>query len=395
MEDKLKLAISMKDWSYKLPTFNQWMALRSDWIPFGDDNMFPDELLYMVNNSSIQKSIIENKLAYMLGAGLEGINDNIYRPNLLMTWDEIVTRCMTDYAYMSAFAIQIILNEDGKHYSFFHQPVTEIRFGQYNKNNFIDTAYLNTDWITSPNNYVKIKMYGSEEIQKGEPYLIYYKKYQSGNYYYAIPNYASAANWMLSDKALSEYYVNFINNNFSSNFAISYPYTPNDEQRKLIYDGISQSFGGKLNAGEIMLLFGEQGNTPKLETISSTNADLYDNFCDQVMKYLVSSNRLTSPMLAGLTTKSGFSNKKDELIAAYTLYKLTVIEPERNFVLKNLNNLLVMNGKKKSLTIADYNVIAELEGQVESNDKKTEEVLNIDRNTETEESKENNQDLKE
>ena len=377
--DNIKANLFQRDFSIDKPFIDK--ATRKDWVRFGYDNLYPQLCLDLANSSPLQKAILENKLSYLYGAGLSKIEDNIYTPNLQETWGQLLYKCMTDYTYLEAFAIQVIMTESGNKFLFYHQPVDQVRLGQYNDYNMIEKAYLCTNWskiYSSKGNVAEIKMWGSETPKKGERYLMYFKKHQLGEYYYAVPSWMSAANYVAADAALSQYYNNYIKNNFSANLAIKYPMEPDEEKKAELYRALQASFGGSENAGNILLLFGENGVSPEISSIESVNADLYNSVCDTVKLAIVSANRLTSPILAGISTSSGFSSKSDEIIAATVQYRLTVINSERQFILDAFNDLLVMNGYKRVLTIEDYNLAKEFEGSIEDNTDKQNQGIGAD-----------------
>ena len=377
--DNIKANLFQRDFSIDKPFIDK--ATRKDWVRFGYDNLYPQLCLDLANSSPLQKAILENKLSYLYGAGLSKIEDNIYTPNLQETWGQLLYKCMTDYTYLEAFAIQVIMTESGNKFLFYHQPVDQVRLGQYNDYNMIEKAYLCTNWskiYSSKGNVAEIKMWGSETPKKGERYLMYFKKHQLGEYYYAVPSWMSAANYVAADAALSQYYNNYIRNNFSANLAIKYPMEPDEEKKAELYRALQASFGGSENAGNILLLFGENGVSPEISSIESVNADLYNSVCDTVKLAIVSANRLTSPILAGISTSSGFSSKSDEIIAATVQYRLTVINSERQFILDAFNDLLVMNGYKRVLTIEDYNLAKEFEGSIDDNTDKQNQGIGAD-----------------
>ena len=194
----------------------------------------------------------------------------------------------------------------------------------------------------------------------------------------------SASNYIMADGALSQYYNNYIHNNFSANLAIRFPIEPSEEKKEELYENLRRSFGGAENAGNILLLFGESGVVPEISAIENVNADLYNSVMDIIKLALVSANRLTSPILAGIVTSTGFSSKSDEMIAAYTLYKLTVINTERQFILKCFNKLLEMNGHARCIKFIDFDVRKEFEGKSESNNMVEDEGNNVDENEEKE-----------
>ena len=386
-----------RDYSIGAPFIDK--AARRDWVRFGYDNLYPQLCLDLANSSPLQKAILENKLSYLYGAGLAKTEDNIYTPSLGEGWDSLIYKCMTDFTYLNAFAVQVILNEGGNSFSFFHQDVSQVRLGQYNDQNIIEKAYICTNWAKANRDQIaEIKMWGSETPRKGERYLMYFKRHQLGEYYYAIPQWMSAANYIAADAALSAYYNNYVRNNFSANLCIKYPTEPDEDKKAELYQNLMNSFGGSENAGNILLLFGENGVAPEINAIESVNADLYNSVVDTVKLAIVSANRLTSPILAGISTSSGFSSKSDEIIAATVQYRLTVINSDRQFIMDKMNDLLSMNGLPRVLTIQDYNLAKEFEGATSENTDKLNEGVGA---SDTEEQKaedntaENNVETKE
>ena len=378
--------ITFRDYSFDKPYIDK-MTRRDSWVKFDYDNQYPERVLDMVNSSPLQKSILESKKTYILGAGLDKVDENVYTPNMYESWIDLIEKCVSDYVYLNAFAVQVILNESGNRFSFYHQPVQQVRFANYNDKNFIEKAYLCTDWRKAQKNknVVEIPMFGSETPKKGKAYLLYFKPDQVGEYYYGIPEYMSAANYIMADAALSQYYNNYIHNNFSANLALRFPTEPTEEKKEELYENLSKSFGGAENAGNILLLFGENGVVPEINSIESVNADLYNSVVDIIKLALVSANRLTSPILAGISTSSGFSSKSDEMIAAYTLYKLTVINSERAFLLKCFNKMLEMNGHARVFKFLDFDIRKEFEGQTANNDVVEDDGNNVDKQEEKEE----------
>lgn len=376
------MKLAQRDYSVSQPRIDiKQRAAWKRWVNFDYDNLFPEVLYNLYADSPLQASILNNQMKYVYGAGLKDYEASIFQPNLLDRWEDIIKKCITDFCIYGAFSIQVVPSVNGDRLLFYHVPVNQVRLGAYNEENQIEYAYLATDWSRVNNsNVVEIKMFGNEQPKQGERYLLYFKEYDPNELFYAIPKWYSAANWMLADIALSKYYNNYIRNNFSANLAITYPCDLDEEKKKQLYEMLVESFGGEENAGNIVLLFGENGSNPAISSIESVNADLYQNVCDTVLKYIVSANRLTSPLLAGLNTSSGFSAKSDEIIAAYTLYKLTVIDEIREFIMNKINYLLTLNGQPRCLVLQDYDFRSEFEGDTTVNDEKEKEQIDADNN---------------
>ena len=176
--------ITFRDYTFEPPYIDK-MTRKDTWVKFDYDNCYPERVLDIVNASPLQKSILDSKRTYILGAGLEPTEENIYTPTMYESWLDLIEKCATDYVYLGAFAVQVILNESGNRFSFYHQPVQQIRFGNYNDKNFIEKAYLCTDWRKAQKNknVVEIPMFGSEQPKKGKAYLLYFRPEQVGEYY--------------------------------------------------------------------------------------------------------------------------------------------------------------------------------------------------------------------
>lgn len=377
MKDTIKLA--QRDYSVSQPRIDiKQRAAWKKWVAFDYDNLYPNLIYMLYSESPLQSSIINNQIKYVYGAGLKDYEASIFQPNIAERWEGFVKKCVVDFCIYGAFSVQAVVSEDGNRLLYYHIPVNQVRLGAYNENNQIEYAYLATDWSRiNSSNVIEIKMFGVEQPKKGERYLLYFKPYDPNELFYAIPKWMSASNWIMADIALSRYYNNYIRNNFSANLAITYPCDLDEDKKAELYNMLVDSFGGEQNAGNILLLFGENGTNPEISSVESVDADLYQNVCDTVLKYIVSANRLTSPMLAGLDTASGFSAKAEEIIAAYTLYKLTVIDELRNFVMDNMNYLLQLNGHPRVLALDDYNFRKEFEGDTTVNDVKEEEMNDV------------------
>ncbi len=378
MKDTIKLA--QRDYSVSQPRIDiKQRAAWKKWVAFDYDNLYPNLIYMLYSESPLQSSIINNQIKYVYGAGLKDYEASIFQPNIAERWEDFIKKIVVDFCIYGAFSVQVVVSEDGNRFLYYHMPVNQVRLGAYNDENQIEYAYLATDWSRiNSSNVIEIKMFGVEQPKKGERYLLYFKPYDPNELFYAIPKWMSASNWIMADIALSKYYNNYIRNNFSANLAISYPCDLDEDKKAELYQMLMDSFGGEQNAGNILLLFGENGSNPEVKPVEAVNADLYQNVCDTVLKYIVSANRLTSPMLAGLDTASGFSAKAEEIIAAYTLYKLTVIDELRNFIVDKVNYLLQLNAQPRVLMLEDYNFRAEFEGDTTVNDVKEEEMNDVD-----------------
>lgn len=352
--------IKLSDMVKSYPTFRRNVR---GWISYDSDNLLPQRIIELNNESAINKSIIDNKVTYICGAGVD--NSSYYgQANPNSDWDTLIERLAKDYVTFGGFCFQVILNEDGKSMSLFHTDFSKVRVGQTNEYGVCLSFFLANDWRRTTGKYapVEMKAYGCEEMTKGEPYLFYYKDYEPSLDYYPVPQYYSALNYIEADGLLGRFYRNSINNGFVPSTIITMPSNPSDAQKEQFQHDIESSYAGTNGANSIVVLWGESQEIKPVVTsyTASNNADLYNNVDDIIFQKIISAHRLTSPTLAGLSGSGNLAGNANEIINAYVLYNQTVIHKLRRKILETLNPFVVANGYTSPLVINDLDVISEI-----------------------------------
>lgn len=332
------------------------------WINYGRDNLLPQRLIELNNESATNRSIIENKVTYICGSG---VNDSEYygQPNTNDDWDTLIEKIAKDYTTFGGFCFQVIQNQDGKNVSLFHTDFSKIRVGQVNEFGINLSFFLSNDWKKTTGKYapVEIIAYGAEEMKKGTPYLFYYKDYEPSLDYYPIPQYYAALSYIEADGLLGKFYRNSINNGFVPSTIITMPSNPSEEQKAQFQNDIESSYTGSNGANSIVVLWGESEAIKPIVTsyTASNNADLYNNVDEIIFQKIISAHRLTSPTLAGLSGSGNLSGNANEIINSYVLYNYTVIHKLRRKILDTLNQFAINNGYRK-LVINDLDIASKI-----------------------------------
>lgn len=339
------------------------------WINYGDDNNLPQHIIDLNNESAVNKSIIENKITYICGAGID--DEQYYgQPNTLEDWDTLIEKIAKDYTTFGGFCFQVILNEDHVSMSLFHTDFSKARVGETNDYGIPLNFYLSNDWRKTTGRYAptQIKAYGSETLKKGIPYLYYYKDYEPSLDYYPVPHYYSAMNYIEADGLLGKFYRNAINNGFAPSVIVTIPSNPSEEAKTQFNKDITATFAGTNGANSIVVLYGESQDI-KPEVIpftASQNADLYNNVNDVIFQKIISAHRLSSPTLAGLSGSGNLSGNASEIINSFILYNYTVIHKLRRKILDVLSIFSVNNGYDR-LQVKELEVVSQIK-QYESGD---------------------------
>jgi len=359
----IKLSSNVKSY----PTFSKNVK---GWINYGSNNLLPQEIIELNNQSAINKAVIDNKVTYICGAGL---NKNEYygQLNPSDTWDDLIERIAKDYVTFGGYCFQVILNENGESVSLYHTDFSKIRVGETNEYGKYISFFLSNDWTKTTGQYapVQIKAYGSEDPQKQTPYLFYYKDYEPSLDYYPIPQYYSAFSYIEADGLLAKFYRNSINNGFAPSVIVTIPSNPSEESKAQFNKDLNDTFAGTNGANAIVVLYGESQDIKPIVTpfTASKNADLYNDIDKIIFQKIISAHRLTSPTLAGLSGSGSLSGNANEIINSYILYNKTVIQQLRNKILNTLSVFTIRNGYKK-LEIEELDLVAEIEEKNNNSD---------------------------
>lgn len=373
MEKKNQMRYSVINLSANVPTYPTFTRNMKGWINYGTDNNLPQRIIDLNNESAVNKSIIENKVTYICGSG---IDDTLYsgQPNTNEDWDTLIEKIAKDYTTFGGFCFQVVLNKNGNNVSLFHTDFSKIRVGETNEYGTPLNFFLSNDWRKTSGQYApaQIKAYASEELQQGVPYLYYYKDYEPSLDYYPVPHYFSALNYIEADGLLGKFYRNSINNGFAPSVIITIPSNPGDEAKQQFNKDMTASFAGTNGANSIVVLYGEsQDIKPEVTPFTASgNADLYNNVNEVIFQKIISAHRLSSPTLAGISGSGNLSGNASEIINSFILYNYTVIHKLRRKILDTLNIFVINNGYNK-LTVKELEVITQIkeyEGKISSDE---------------------------
>lgn len=373
MEKKNQMRYSVINLSANVPTYPTFTRNMKGWINYGTDNNLPQRIIDLNNESAVNKSIIENKVTYICGSG---IDDTLYsgQPNTNEDWDTLIEKIAKDYTTFGGFCFQVVLNKNGNNVSLFHTDFSKIRVGETNEYGTPLNFLLSNDWRKTSGQYApaQIKAYASEELQQGVPYLYYYKDYEPSLDYYPVPHYFSALNYIEADGLLGKFYRNSINNGFAPSVIITIPSNPGDEAKQQFNKDMTASFAGTNGANSIVVLYGEsQDIKPEVTPFTASgNADLYNNVNEVIFQKIISAHRLSSPTLAGISGSGNLSGNASEIINSFILYNYTVIHKLRRKILDTLNIFVINNGYNK-LTVKELEVITQIkeyEGKISSDE---------------------------
>ena len=217
------------------------------WINWGSRNMYPLDLSNLYYNSVTHRACCEFAATAILGDGVDYEKMKLngqeeLMPNYNETWDDLIYNLALDYVIYGSYAIQIIKNKDDKTYSFYHQPISDVRCSPKNEDGDIETYWISSDW-SALQKYppVELKSFAFNEddkITSGEPYLFVYNHYTPDLEYYWQPQYTSGIKAIQTEIELLRYDLRSVTNNFSASGVLAMNRIDDDEERKMVLENI-------------------------------------------------------------------------------------------------------------------------------------------------------------
>lgn len=337
---------------------------RRGWINYGTKNMYPLELSNLYYNSPTHKACIDFEVASIVGDGIDyeamKMDESKLYPNYQESWDQFLQKIALDYSLFGSYAFQIIRNKDGKTYSFYHQPITDVRCSPRDEDGVITSYWISGDWSAqSKFPPVEIKAFGfqeDEEIKTGKPYLFVYNQYSPDIQYYQIPHYASAIKAIQTEIELVRYDLRSVLNNFTASGVLSMNRIDNDEERKMVLDNIEAMFTGSDGANSLMVTF---KNSDEENPVTFTrfdkdvnNVNLFEGTNDRLVNRIVSAHRIPSKALIGLNVDSAMLGGEGNLIrVAYELFLKTKGSYDRTAIINTINKMLALNGIDQKIVL--------------------------------------------
>jgi hypothetical protein len=350
-------------------------------VKFGSNNMFPTDLVELSMASPINSSIHRAVVNHIYAKGLTPREDTrgtvVGAPCPGGSWNTLYRKLAYDYKMFGGFAIQVVYNKDKSTVSLFHQSYPQVRIGQLDEFGTPLTYKAAIDWkeVYGKNKVVEFKawMGEPEKIDTQEDptvmeapedtYLYVHYDYIAGMKAYTVPDYFPAWDYLRADAALAEFYNNTINNGFTPSAIVFMPTNPAQEIKDKVRADLRKNYQGTRGAGEVIVIWGAGGDPNSKPQINefdgSNNADLYNNVESIIFQKIISSHRLNSPTLAGVSGSGNLSGNASEIIDSFILYNETVIEEYQDTILEALNKFTTIN-KTAPLGVKESDIIDKL-----------------------------------
>ena len=325
---------------------------RRGWVKYDSvDNLLPQRLLDLKNNSPILNSIINKKSYYTSATDIEFSNIGAKEKSLTLNNNEglheIVYKLILDYYTFGGFCIQIVQGKyDNAIKDISYQDFSSVRLG-FNKDNE-EVVYISNDWsLISLSQFkpVEYPLY-KEEWNNEKPQYLYFRNFrQGGEVFYPRPDWWSARESVLTEINLIIFKSSMAKNAFTPNGILKIPGNINKTQ----FDKFEKEFyadqAGPENAGKTLLIAGDGDKS--IEYISLSNNPYSRSvieWLNEARQDIIMSTNLSSPTLIGLPGGASIGGDGGTIEASKQEFFDNTIKPVQSKILKIFKDIFLKMG---------------------------------------------------
>ncbi len=292
-------------------------------VYFGADNLYPFELIDLYNDSSTHNAIINGKVGYIVGNGLD--SDDLAAKKWLSSanidedWTSLAKRLCLDYELFNGYAIEVIRTTAGNQYH--HLDFANIRLGLDGSLQYAE------DWITEKG--VRNSRPDIKHLEKYRPTdpnqkrgVIYHTDYRPNFKYYPLPVYVGSLAEIKTDVQIGDYWLNEVTNGFVGGTLIQHNNgSPETKEESDTFEKAFQEKFGKATGNKIVHLFSpSKENASEIHSMNGNDLhERYIGMSNRVKESIFIGHRVTNPILLGVK-EAGQLGGRSELDLAYEIF---------------------------------------------------------------------------
>ena len=333
--------------SYTTPVIQE--SKRENWVEFGIDNNYYNFLIDRYTNSTTNNAIINNISRLVYGRGLSALDasrkPNEYAQMMALFNPDCVRKIVLDRKMLGQFAIQVHYSADHKKIlKVYHIPVNLLRAEKCNKEGEIEAYYYSDNWLD-------IKKYAPKRIpafgfSNDKIEILFCRPYSVGMKYYSYPDYQGSIPYSLLEEEVADYLINEVQNGFSGTKVVNFNNgLPSEEQQEIITSKVLTKLTGSRGQKVIVAFNQNAESKTTVDDIPLNDApDHYTYLSEECLRKIMLGHNVTSPLLFGIATTSGFGSNADELKNSTILFDNMVIRPFQEEIIECFDKVLAFNG---------------------------------------------------
>lgn len=316
--------------------------LRNAWIPFGDDNLFPQHLSELSRAAATHRAILNTKTTFTIGEGFHTLNEalNEYIKDVNAdgdSLDDVMRKVINDYWTFGNAYLEIVIGEG--YVNLYHHDSTTARMDKDKKKILFHPDWADVrrteDKITSCDIYPVFKKY-----RKGvKRSVLHFCDYESTFYYYGLPDYVAALDHIKIASQIGKYNLTRFKNGFMPSAIIELGADMSEEEAQIFINEAREKLTGENNNSKILFIAknGDE-SASNVKIINDTSDGSFMELQTITNDNIISSHRW-NPALSGIQVAGSLGNNQ-QILTIYDIVMSTVIREPQQMVLRELKKIL-------------------------------------------------------
>ena len=334
-------AVSM-DFAKYSPEANVETIDQKGWVKYGENNLYPQYLRSLTRKSSVHGALVK-RISKMIAG--KGVTNALLSP--------IIPHVALDFYEQGNAYVEVIWSKDGQSIAEVnHLSAINVRIAADRVTNKITGAWYSRDW-TSVNSakgrpkFIPIFTGRPATVEGVVPIdyacsVIILRSNATEAHIYGEPDWLNGEDWTQIVIQLGQFHNNNLLNGLFPSFVVNLnngiPET--QEERNQVISQVQQQIAGAGNAGRALVLFSNSKDQSAEFTPFPTNDNdkLYQFHVDASTEQILIAHGVTTPLLFGIRSASGFGSNKDEMEMGRAIFMADVVEPIQRSIAEQLKD---------------------------------------------------------
>lgn len=316
--------------------------LKNSWIPFGDDNLFPQHLSELSRAASTHRAILNTKTTFTIGEGFHTLNESLdeYIKDVNAdgeSLDDVIRKVVDDYWTMGNAYLEVVVGSG--YINLYHHDATTARVAKDKKKILFHPDWSNArkteDKIKSLDIYPSFRKY-AKGVQRS---VIHFSDYESTYYYYGLPDYVAALDHIKIANQIGKYNLTRFKNGFMPSAIIELGADMSEDEAQMFINDAREKLTGEGNNSK-MLFIAKNGDdsAANVQVISDTSDGSFMELQTITNDNIISAHRW-NPALSGIQVAGSLGNNQ-QILTIYDIVMSTVIREPQQMVLRELKKVL-------------------------------------------------------
>ena len=312
--------------------------VRTKFIPFGTNNLFPQYLAELKRKSSTHRSVLAQKTIFTSGAKFVTNNDDVKEYIKDVNADgeslrQVFKKLADDYYTFGNAYLEGVLYDGGL--NLYHIDATTVRASKDKKE-----VYIHPDWAKYNTMKDKLSIIPLYPNVKRNRFVLQFKDYEPTFQFYGLPDYVAALEHIAVDYEIGKWNHTKFKNGFQPSAIVEINGDMGEEEAKKLVREAQKKFVGDGNNGKIMFIV-KNGDTSSAN-VQIIKDDQEGSWID--LQRITDQNIVTAhrwqPSLSGLVSSGKMNNTGSEIRIAYDLEMTTVIKDTSDLLLNGIRVVL-------------------------------------------------------